>query len=106
MAVPSGPARAASDAAGPTLPAAPSGLVPLFPADDEATRKLIRNIARDPRSKLATAPAHNALAAAMQNAARPECLKSPAGGRGRLPLGGLLALPGLIYDAATGACAM
>jgi hypothetical protein len=104
--LPGYPARAASAASRPTLPAAPNRLVALFPGDDERTRKVIRDIARDPRGNLPAAPARDSLASGIQNAARPDCLKSPAAGRDGWPLGGLLALPGLIFDAATGNCAM
>ena len=105
-ALPSGPPQPASRPSGPMLPASPNLRVPLFPADDEATRQVIRDIARDPRGNIPTTPARSPLAAGIERAARPDCLKSPAGGRDGWPLGGLLALPALIYDAASGNCGL
>lgn len=105
-ALPGGPAQPASRPSGPMLPASPNLRVPLFPADDEATRQVIRDIARDPRGNIPTTPARSPLAAGIERAARPDCLKSPAGGRNGWALGGLLALPALIYDAASGNCGL
>ncbi len=65
-------------------------------------KQVARHYAQPHHPNLPASTPHDRLGEAIQRAARPDCLRSPAGGR--LPLGGLLALPGLLYDVATGNC--
>lgn len=81
--------------------------------DSEATRQALRDIARQPLRSERTASAtgqtpHTAaqrMEQAVSKSAKSDCLRDPATSKiGPLPLGGLLALPGLAARALSGDC--
>ncbi len=95
------------------LSAASAGAPRASLLDSEATRQALREIARQPllseRAASATGQtphtASQRMTQAVSQSAKGDCLRDPAVSKiGPLPLGGLLALPGLAVRALSGDC--